>query len=67
MEGITTPKGFKAAGVRCGLKSRGKDLAMIVSDYPLLRGVFTTNSFKQLRSCIRERWFLRGECVHCGQ
>jgi glutamate N-acetyltransferase/amino-acid N-acetyltransferase len=44
MEGITSPKGFKAAGVRCGIKTRGKDLAMIVSDYPAsCAGVFTTN------------------------
>ena len=29
---VTAPKGFKAAGVRCGLKQSGNDFAMIVSD-----------------------------------
>ena len=30
--GITYPEGFVAAGVRCGLKSQGDDLALLVSD-----------------------------------
>ena len=42
--GITHPKGFQAAGVRCGLKSEGNDLALIVSECPAtVAGVFTTN------------------------
>jgi len=30
--GITTPRGFKAAGVHCGVKKKNKDMAIIYSD-----------------------------------
>ena len=36
--------GFRFAGVRCGLKTRGRDVALIVSNPPAVAaGVFTTN------------------------
>ena len=36
--------GFRFAGVRCGLKRRGRDVALIVADAPAtVAGVFTTN------------------------
>jgi glutamate N-acetyltransferase/amino-acid N-acetyltransferase len=42
--GITAPLGFRAAGVLCGIKARGLDLALMVSDAPAsAAGVFTTN------------------------
>jgi glutamate N-acetyltransferase / amino-acid N-acetyltransferase len=42
--GVTYPEGFVAAGVRCGLKSAGDDLALLVSDSAAsVAGVFTTN------------------------
>jgi glutamate N-acetyltransferase/amino-acid N-acetyltransferase len=42
--GITAPKGFRAAGVFCGIKAKGLDLALIVSDAPATAaGVFTVN------------------------
>jgi glutamate N-acetyltransferase/amino-acid N-acetyltransferase len=43
--GITAPRGFRAAGVACGIKASGApDLALVVSDYPAAAaGVFTTN------------------------
>jgi glutamate N-acetyltransferase/amino-acid N-acetyltransferase len=41
---ITAPKGFRAAGVSCGIKKSGLDLALIVSDaVASAAGVFTTN------------------------
>ena len=43
---VTAAKGFRAAGVRAGLKASGKpDLALVVNDGPLdvAAGVFTTN------------------------
>ena len=44
---VTAPQGFKAAGVRCGIKSKGTDLAMIYSESECAAaGVFTTNAFK---------------------
>ena len=44
MGGITAPRGFRAAGVHCGLKRHTKDLALIVSDVPAVAAaMFTTN------------------------
>jgi glutamate N-acetyltransferase/amino-acid N-acetyltransferase len=46
---VTTPKGFRAAGVTAGLKdSGGKDLALVASDGPEYSSatVFTTNRCK---------------------
>ena len=43
---VTAAQGFRAAGVRAGLKASGKpDLALVVNDGPLdtAAGVFTTN------------------------
>lgn len=45
--GVTAAKGFKAAGVRCGIKHEGPDLAAIYSETECaVAGVFTTNAFK---------------------
>jgi glutamate N-acetyltransferase/amino-acid N-acetyltransferase len=44
--GVCAPKGFRAGGIRCGIKasSNKRDLALIVSDRPCAAaGVFTTN------------------------
>ena len=43
---VTAARGFRAAGVRAGLKTSGKsDLALVVNDGPfdIAAGVFTTN------------------------
>jgi len=45
--GITSPAGFKAAGVECGLKESGKDICAIYSERPAsAAGVFTRNKVK---------------------
>jgi glutamate N-acetyltransferase/amino-acid N-acetyltransferase len=46
--GITAPRGFRAAGVACGIKANGKlDLSLLVSDtLSSAAGVFTTNLAK---------------------
>jgi glutamate N-acetyltransferase/amino-acid N-acetyltransferase len=42
--GVTAPCGFEASAVRCGLKKRGTDLALIYSVAPAAgAGMFTTN------------------------
>ena len=42
--GITAPKGFRAAGIQCGIKQNKRDLALIVSESPAsAAAVFTTN------------------------
>lgn len=44
---IISPKGFKAAGIHCGLKHKKKDMALLVSEVPAnVAGVFTTNVIK---------------------
>lgn len=46
-DGVTAPRGFKAAGTCCGIKSSKKDLALIFSDKPAVTaGLFTTNQIK---------------------
>lgn len=45
--GVTAPLGFKAAGIRCGLKKKGKDLALITSSVPArATATLTTNKIK---------------------
>ena len=42
--GVTAPDGFRAAGVACGLKSAGLDLALLVCDETAsAAGIFTQN------------------------
>lgn len=46
---VTSPRGFRAAGVTAGIKASGRpDLALVVNDGPLdvAAGVFTGNRFK---------------------
>ncbi|MDE7306914.1 MAG: bifunctional ornithine acetyltransferase/N-acetylglutamate synthase, partial [Clostridia bacterium] len=47
--GVCAPKGFKAAGVHCGIRKNKtkKDLALIVSEIPAnAAGVYTSNLVK---------------------
>jgi glutamate N-acetyltransferase / amino-acid N-acetyltransferase len=46
--GVTAPRGYRAAGVACGIKANGKfDLSLLVSDrVASAAGVFTTNLAK---------------------
>jgi glutamate N-acetyltransferase/amino-acid N-acetyltransferase len=44
---VTTPKGFKAGGVHCGIKRKRLDLGYIYSNVPAVTaGVYTTNLFQ---------------------
>ncbi len=74
--GVTAPKGFKAAGVACGIKKSGKlDLALISSEVPAIAaGVFTTNqvkaapvlaSLKQLKSGISQAIIANAGNANC--
>jgi glutamate N-acetyltransferase/amino-acid N-acetyltransferase len=60
--GITIVPGIKAAGIHCGIKPRGKDLALIVSEPPAVAaGLFTRNkiqaeSLKLTLSHIKYGW-----------
>ncbi len=55
-EGITYPKGIKAAGVKCGIRFNKKDLALIYSEKLAdARGTFTTNKFKAAPLVVTEK------------
>lgn len=45
---VTTPRGFRAGGLHCGLKKTGRnDLGAVISDVPAAAaGVYTTNVFQ---------------------
>jgi len=44
---VTSPRGYRAAGVHCGIKSSRKDLALVVSDrLATAAAMFTTNAVK---------------------
>ncbi|MDZ7318634.1 MAG: bifunctional glutamate N-acetyltransferase/amino-acid acetyltransferase ArgJ [candidate division KSB1 bacterium] len=44
---VTTPLGFQACGIRCGIKQQGSDLALIVSEVPAtVAALFTSNRMK---------------------
>ncbi len=44
---VTSPKGFEAAGIHCGIKKAKKDLALIYSETPCsAAGTFTLNKVK---------------------
>lgn len=61
-KGITTPKGFRAAGGACGIKASGKpDLALIVSDRPCAAvGVFTTSQTPSAPVVVAKRHLRSG-------
>jgi glutamate N-acetyltransferase/amino-acid N-acetyltransferase len=70
---ITTPKGFKAAGLHCGLKKTTRhDLGAIVCEVPAAAaGVYTTNVFqaapiKVTRDSIESDGYLRAVIVNSG-
>ncbi len=68
--GITTPKGFRAAGVTCGIKESGKpDLTMIVADRPCTAaGIFTTNNVQAAPVSISRRHlrFGKAQAIVCN-
>jgi glutamate N-acetyltransferase/amino-acid N-acetyltransferase len=44
---MNLPKGFRFAGVRCGLKNKRNDMGILLSDFPTIgAGVFTTNQVR---------------------
>ncbi|MCA9406689.1 MAG: bifunctional glutamate N-acetyltransferase/amino-acid acetyltransferase ArgJ [Candidatus Omnitrophica bacterium] len=61
--GVTTPRGFKANGICCGIKRSGKlDLALITSDIPAAAaGVFTKNSIKAAPLIISQKHIKNGK------
>lgn len=60
--GVTAAAGFAAAGVRCGIKQTGPDLALIYSDRECsAAGVFTTNAFKAASVLLNQERLVSGK------
>jgi glutamate N-acetyltransferase / amino-acid N-acetyltransferase len=72
--GVTAPKGYRASGIRAGLKPSGlPDLALIVSDIPAIAaGVFTTNQVRAAcvdycRDCLENKSTAQAILCNAGQ
>jgi glutamate N-acetyltransferase/amino-acid N-acetyltransferase len=58
---LPLPRGFRAAGVHCGLKRRRPDLALVASEVPAsAAGMFTQNGARAACVSIDEEKLLRG-------
>ncbi len=70
--GVTSPKGFSATSLHCGVKRKKKDLALLYSENPLsVAGVFTTNQVQAApvilgKSMIQEQNPIYGVIVNSG-
>ncbi len=59
-QGISYPRGFKAAGINCGIRQIKKDLALIYSDEIACAGaVYTQNKFKAAPLWVTEENMVR--------
>jgi len=59
---LTLPRGFRAAGVHCGLKARRTDLALVVSETPAsAAGMFTQIAVRAAPVIINEQKLASGQ------
>jgi glutamate N-acetyltransferase / amino-acid N-acetyltransferase len=59
--GVTAPQGFRAAGVAAGIKAKGLDLALVVSEpRASAAAVFTTNRAKAAPVLVSQRHLAEG-------
>jgi glutamate N-acetyltransferase/amino-acid N-acetyltransferase len=62
---VTSPKGFLAAGIHCGIKKSRKDLALIYSPTPCsAAGTFTLNKVKAAPLQISQAAIHTGQSIH---
>jgi glutamate N-acetyltransferase / amino-acid N-acetyltransferase len=60
--GVTAPLGFRAAGVACGIKPQGPDLALVVADAECAAAaVFTRNLVRAAPVVVSEEHLARGQ------
>ncbi|WP_174582111.1 bifunctional glutamate N-acetyltransferase/amino-acid acetyltransferase ArgJ [Candidatus Methylacidithermus pantelleriae] len=69
--GVTTPLGFHAAGVACGIKRKGRDLALVTSVVPArVAAFFTTNEVKaapvRVSMCHARKGIARAIVINSG-
>ncbi len=64
--GITSPKGFKAAGIASGVKAKRKDMSIIVSDCPChTAAAFTTNRVQAAPVVYNKTNYDKKEKIRC--
>ncbi len=52
---VTSPRGYRAAGIHCGIKASQPDLALVVSDLPAAAaGTFTQNKMRSAPVALSE-------------
>lgn len=61
--GVTAPRGFKAAGISCGIKKNQQpDLALIYSEVPAeAAGIFTTNQVQAAPVILSKEYLKKGK------
>ena len=60
--GVTAPRGYKAAGIYCGIRKVKKDIALITSDVPAdLAAVFTLNKVLAAPVIVDKQLIAQGE------
>ncbi|WP_228550089.1 bifunctional glutamate N-acetyltransferase/amino-acid acetyltransferase ArgJ [Salinibacillus xinjiangensis] len=70
---VTTPKGFTAGGMHCGIKRKRKDLGWLYSEVPAeAAGVYTTNLFQAAplivtKESVAKEGKLQGIIVNSGK
>jgi len=63
--GVTAPKGFKAAGIHCGIKKSKKDLALIYTGSPAsAAAVFTLNKVQAAPVLVSKEHLNRSKKFH---
>jgi glutamate N-acetyltransferase / amino-acid N-acetyltransferase len=63
--GVTAAKGFRAAGIHCGIKKVKKDLALIFTDSPATAaGVFTLNKVQAAPVVVSKEHLKRSKKFH---
>jgi glutamate N-acetyltransferase/amino-acid N-acetyltransferase len=60
---ITAPRGFRAAGVACGIKNEGHDLALVVADAPVTAAAVFTTNYVQAAPILISRGHLAGGSI----
>ncbi len=70
--GISSPMGFQAGGIHCGIRKKKKDLALILSEIPAVSAaVYTLNSFQAApilvtKETLAHSPFIRAVIVNSG-
>ncbi|MFX0560558.1 bifunctional ornithine acetyltransferase/N-acetylglutamate synthase [Tepidibacillus infernus] len=61
---VTSPQGFQAVGIHCGIKKKKKDLGLILSEGPAVSAaVYTTNAFQAAPLKVTQQSLAKGSTL----